>query len=281
MKNSHIINLINYILFFAAYRIIVTIIGSVNIFNGQPIAKIALVILSISILMFIQLKIIAAFAEIKLSLKKSALVTLCALALFITIIVISSIIPKDAIMLSALILMLKDLILMLLAASFGYAVSFIIREPNIIIPVALFAAIVDLWGVTSGPVSVVLEKKPEIVDNVAVHMPSPVMNAPATLIGIGDFIFFALFFGIIYRFSLNDKGTFNAAYILLLIAMTAVLIFGIPVPALVPMAIAVIAANYSLIKLSKQEKYSILILLFLVIIMLVLFNRSWLEKLFI
>ena len=127
------------------------------------------------------------------------------------------------------------------------------REPNILLPVGLFAAMVDFWGVNWGPVSKAIAKAPGVVAAVSVHVPTPVPGLPGTTIGVGDFVFMALFFGILYRFSMNVKGAFWLGYALLTLAMAVVMITNLSVPALVPMALAVLVMNMRQFKLSRDE----------------------------
>lgn len=159
-------------------------------------------------------------------------------------------------LLASFLMALSSLLMMLSAASLGYLVSFIAREPNILLPIGLFAAMVDFWGVNWGPVSKVIAKAPQVVSAVSVPIHSPVLGLPTTTIGVGDFVFMAFFFGILYRFSMNIKGAFWLGYTLLLLSMAVVMVSSISVPALVPMAIAVLAMNIRWFRLSPGETRS-------------------------
>jgi hypothetical protein len=148
---------------------------------------------------------------------------------------------------------LAEFSLMLLAIFLGSTISHIIREPNLLLPVAMFAAAVDFWNVYHGWLGQVVATKPEVVSAVTVHMPTPVPGIPYVMIGMGDFVFMALYMTAIYRFDLNTKGTFWLTYILVTVSMLIVVVSGAPLPALVPIAVAVIAANARRIKLKREE----------------------------
>lgn len=274
-------DLILYICIFIAFRWLVAIPKLVETISLHPVVIPIVAFFAMVALMFIQLKIVTSYASMNLQFRTSGIIALILTVMLITLILITRKYKMLMPLLhSSTMEAIRDLILMLCAISLGYIISFIIREPNIIIPVALFAAIADLWGVTSGPVSQVIEKQPEILDSVAVHMPAPVSGFSPALIGMGDFLFLALFFTVIYRFSLNIKGTFWLAYALLTITVLIVLVVDIAVPALVPMGIAIICANYRYIKLDRQEKLAILYLFIILLIIYAFLNMNVLRSLF-
>jgi hypothetical protein len=149
------------------------------------------------------------------------------------------------------------------ACFLGYIVSFALRDKNIILPIAAFAAYLDIWTVTIGPTSHFLATVPEVVQRVSAQMPLPrsYHGAAPSFIGPADFVFLAVFFGAIYRLKMEAARTFWFTTFLLSAAMLVVmLVEQVPgIPALVPMGIAVVAANFRHFKLSKQEKWSVLI----------------------
>lgn len=153
---------------------------------------------------------------------------------------------------------LRDLSMTALAASLGCMVSRIIREPNILLPVAVCAGIVDLWNVLVGPLGHLIEKHPEIVQKASVHIPTATLaGIPSVSMGMGDIVFLALFFGVLYRFSMNVRGTFWLGYALLMAAF--VMSFKWSIPALVPIGAAVIIANVRHFKLKREELVATLI----------------------
>ena len=149
------------------------------------------------------------------------------------------------------------------ACFLGYMVSFALRDKNIILPIAAFAAYLDIWTVTIGPTSHFIATVPEVVQRVSAQMPVPrsYHGIAPTFIGPADFVFLAVFFGAIYRLKMEAARTFWLTAFLLSAAMLVVMLAEqVPgIPALVPMGIAVVVANFRHFKLAKQEKWSVLI----------------------
>lgn len=157
---------------------------------------------------------------------------------------------------------LKSLMVTGMMAAFscvGYLVSLRVRDANLLLPVVIFAAFVDLWTVTSGPVSDVIVKAPEVV--AAVSAPIPQVGAgvfvPETMIGPGDFLFMALVFAVCHRLSFDPRRNywfvFGGMTIGMLLVWNGLLDY---LPALITLGISVIAANWGKFKLSRQEKIS-------------------------
>ena len=151
------------------------------------------------------------------------------------------------------------LFVMLASINIGYMVSLRVSDKNLLLPVVMFAAFVDLWTVTQGPVATMLNKTPEVASAVSAPIPQVGTGAfmPSTLIGPGDFIFMALVFAAVHRFKMNGPRNYWYVFAFMTLGMLAVM-FGIlhSLPALITLAIAVVAANLREFKLSRQEKIS-------------------------
>ena len=149
------------------------------------------------------------------------------------------------------------------AASIGYLVSLRIRDKNLLLPVVLVAACVDFWTVTRGPVSVVLKHAPKVVE--AVSAPIPLAGAgafvPVSTVGPGDFLFMTLVFAVVHKLGMNGPRNYWFVYAAMTLGMLAVMMGLVPgnvgLPALVVLAVAVIAANWKQFKLSREEKISV------------------------
>lgn len=153
---------------------------------------------------------------------------------------------------------ITSLLMILAATSFGYLLSFILRNPNIVLPVATFAIYMDIWTVLVGPTSKALEKAPHIVYAVSVAQPDPGSAsagfAPISFIGPADFIFTAMFLGVLYRLNMEPRRTFWMLLPALVILMLAVMQLPIPgLPALVVIGPATIIANRRHFKLKRDE----------------------------
>ena len=150
-------------------------------------------------------------------------------------------------------------VILLIAASIGYLVSLRIKDKNLLLPVVMFAASIDFWTVTVGPVSSVMKHAPEIVNAVSAPIPQAGTGAfvPATMMGMGDPLFMAVVFAAVHRLGMNSRRNFVFVFVAMTLAMLAVMMRFVPfVPALVALAIAVVAANWREFKLTRQEKIS-------------------------
>ena len=151
------------------------------------------------------------------------------------------------------------LFIMLASINVGYLVSLRVADKNLLLPVVMFAACVDLWTVTQGPVATMLNKSPEVASAVSAPIPQVGTGAfmPSTLIGPGDFIFMALVFAAVHRLKMNAPRNYLFVFISMTIGMLTVMFGILPFfPALITLAIAVVAANRCEFNLSRQEKIS-------------------------
>lgn len=167
---------------------------------------------------------------------------------------------------------IRDIGLMFFALSLGYAISTIVREPNVLLPVAIFAALVDFWSVNYGPLGMLLATRPEVVEAAAVQMPVVGRMMPVSVIGVGDFVFLALYFAVMHRFRMNVRGAFWLGFFLLTLTMLAVILVDwlSAVPALVPIGIAVLVANRKHIRLKRDEVISTLLVGIVLVTLIVL-----------
>ena len=148
----------------------------------------------------------------------------------------------------------------------GILLSPIIREPNVLLPVALVAMPIDYLGAMTsiGFTQNMVANHPGIVRGVSVPVPSVGGSAhhgglhPISFIGPGDILFVAFFFAVVLRLNLNVRGTFWWIYGLLTLTMLVVLTTGINIAALVPMGLAVLIANFRSFKLKREEVFATL-----------------------
>jgi len=150
-------------------------------------------------------------------------------------------------------------LILLAAASIGCMVSLRVKDKNLLLPVVMFAATIDFWTVTAGPVSSMMQHAPELLKAVSAPIPKAGTGAfvPALAMGPGDPLFIALVFAAVHRLGLNARRNFAFVLALMTAGMLAVMMNLVPyLPALVVLAIAVIAANRREFKLTRQEKIS-------------------------
>jgi hypothetical protein len=160
---------------------------------------------------------------------------------------------------------LSSLLFLLACVFFGRLLSLIIRERNLLFPVAVIAGLADIFTVFFGPTGKTLEKAPQIVQKLSVGIPAAGSATGAqggaglahiATAGLGDFIFLTFFFACIYRFGLRANATFWVIFGLTLAGMGAVLLVpGIPALPLLPfIVLGFLVANAGAFRLSRQEK---------------------------
>jgi len=174
---------------------------------------------------------------------------------------------------------LVPFLLILTGAFFGQIIARLIRERALLVPVAIIAGLVDFWGVYWGFVNHVSKAAPAAISGMAtaatesvriptdVHLPAQLavfgnINPPQN-IGIGDFVFLALFLTCAYRLGFSPKrtmwGIFAGLLIAsILIAMNGSTVFGLPIqfdylPGLVFISGGVLLANIGYWQLSRNE----------------------------
>lgn len=171
---------------------------------------------------------------------------------------------------NALMFVLRPLLLSLTitlgCAFFGILLSRIIREPNVLLPVALVAMPIDYLGAMTsiGFTNNAVAQNPKLVQALSVQVPAVGSGAhhgaihPIAYIGPGDALFMAFFFAVVLRLNLNVRGTFWWMYGLLTLTMLGVLFTDINIAALIPMGLAALIANARYFKLRREEVFATL-----------------------
>lgn len=164
---------------------------------------------------------------------------------------------------------LPFLALIWLAGSLGALLSFMVRGANMIPPIAAVLAFVDIWTVFGGPVQKLMQS-----DDPTAHAVSRVLTVPLATpkqprgatpmqgrVGFADFLFVAFFAAAIGRFA-PDRRTHSRTLLglvwVLSVYMLVVLLSGINLPALVPMAVTMIALHWRLFHYERSELYAML-----------------------
>ena len=163
---------------------------------------------------------------------------------------------------------LGDIVLVLAAVFLGRVLSYLVREGKLLAPLAVVAAMVDIYTVFSGFVHVLLTSAPEVVRQLSASVPAAAGVAAPRLVtytvGVGDFIFTAMFFTAIARFGMNRGATWWALFFVFLSvgAMWRLLgAVGVPIqalPGLVFVALAVILANWEHFRYTRHEQLLLL-----------------------
>ena len=153
---------------------------------------------------------------------------------------------------------------MLSCGAFGRLLARLVRERNLLVAVLVTAAVVDVFTVTVGPTRHALEKAPQVVHKLAMAVPKPGSATGekglagltiAASIGLGDFIFTAMFLAAAVRHGLNAGRAALAAGCLVVVAMALVLcVPAVPALPLLPfIAFGMLAATYRSFHLSRSE----------------------------
>ncbi len=159
--------------------------------------------------------------------------------------------------------LLMGLTITLGCAFLGILLAPIIREPNVLLPVALVSMPIDFLGAMTsiGFTQNVVTHNPGFVRDVSVPVPSIGGGLhggihPIGFIGPGDALFMAFFFAVVLRLKMNTRGTFWLMFGLLTATMLIVLVQGYNIAALIPMGLAILIANYSYFKLKRDEVFA-------------------------
>lgn len=155
----------------------------------------------------------------------------------------------------------SDLFLIAAAVMLGQFLAGLFREPNLLVPAAVAAAVIDYWGVYHGTTRAVIEQHSDWVPKLSVQVPVPGAPGMPDLqlgIGFGDFVFLTLFLVCARQFGLRERRTFWLSFALLVGAMSFVVIFDRNVPALLPMSVAFLLANVGRFRFQRSEVFAML-----------------------
>lgn len=159
----------------------------------------------------------------------------------------------------------------------GAFLASLLKDKNLLLPLAIFLALFDVWlvFVPEGPVGQIARGSQATLSKVAYVVPRPATiatggrAAPQAYVGPADFVFLAMFFVALYRFEMNPRRTFKAVLPVLVLYLLTVLALGWvhigpislrAMPALLPIGAVVLAMNWREFKLNQEEKLSTLLI---------------------
>jgi hypothetical protein len=159
-----------------------------------------------------------------------------------------------------------DLSLLVLAVCAGLTASRLIRSPNMLAPVCGVIALIDIWGVLfGGIVAQMMEKTPEIARKAMTQGPqigaatASRFAIPMPNIGVGDYLFLGLLFGVLLWHSLNWRAAMAWTIPLVSIALLAISFGLIPaLPGLLFIALGVAIPNLKTLSYTREEKFAML-----------------------
>ena len=161
----------------------------------------------------------------------------------------------------------------------GAALACLLKDRNMLLPIAVFLALFDVWLVFApeGFVGKALSGGPTPIDlkDVALKIPAiAAQGAPAesaanglaqiqAYVGPADLLFLAMFFVALYRFEMRPKATFLAIVPVLTLYLAVVLLFPdvwigpirlAALPALLPIGLTVLWTNRREFRLLPEER---------------------------
>lgn len=153
----------------------------------------------------------------------------------------------------------------------GAVISSLLREKNILIPVAIFLIGFDIFLVLTplGFTQRIMKANPNLLNQVAMVIPKVTTHAQtasnatvakAGLVGPADLVFLGAFFLAMYRFDMKPKETLKVMIPVLIAYMILVLVTGWALPALVPIGLVTLLVNRHEFNLNKDEKVSTIVL---------------------
>jgi len=227
--------------------------------------KAVLLILGTVVFMAIQIAIVYYYSLLRLSWWQSLVVMLGCLAcnLLLARIILLLVGPSGKpLAYYGLLRMVMSVLIMIAAASIGCAVAVRVKDRNLLLPVVMFAACIDLWTVTMGPVATMLQRAPQIAH--AVSVPIPIVGAkvfaPLVSIGPGDFLFMGLVFTAVSQLGMNCARNYWFVFKMMTLGMMFVVVGPLQfLPALILLAMAVVSANWREFRLNRQEIVSMVI----------------------
>lgn len=147
----------------------------------------------------------------------------------------------------------------------GALLTTLIKDKNLLIPISIFLIAYDAFLVLTpvGFTQVILKKLPAALPTVGMQIPAAIANTAAQppggkaeiggYVGPADLVFIGMFFVALFRYGMKTRLTLTILIPTLVAYMGLVGITGIPLPAMVPIGLVLLIANWGEIRLSKQE----------------------------
>lgn len=162
----------------------------------------------------------------------------------------------------------------------GVLVAILIREKNMLLPIAIFLAGMDALLILAPmtPQAQIIAQNPEIVGNIGLRIPSVKSTTPENpnvpvgvndlgYVGPADLFISAMFFAALFRYKMRAKETATWLGPVLLGYLFIVLATSMPLPALVPIGITVLIINWREFQMKKEEKQATWLVAFIALAM--------------
>jgi len=172
---------------------------------------------------------------------------------------------------SAQLILLLALVQLTLASGIGLWIGEGIDEIAHLLPVAIVATVADIWSVSAGATAKIVVSS--AINYFLLRFPMPGYGTIPYLIGLTDFLFFAIFFQAAVRFELGVKKNVLLLLASFFIAVAAAIFFATGLPVLPFMAILFVIGNYRRLSLKKEEIRQILLFVVFIIIAFTLISK--------
>lgn len=175
---------------------------------------------------------------------------------------------------------LQSFALLVLGTFFGLVVSRMIKHANMLGPIGVLVALIDIWGVLfGGIVSQLLTNKATKHIAEAGMGGGPRLGAPTSQfhlflpdIGIGDFLFLAFFLGVIVQFGMNWRTSALLMWGLISFALLLIVLpINVPaLPGLLFIGAGAVLPNLKYFQFTREERFALLYAGIFVVILTVL-----------
>lgn len=154
----------------------------------------------------------------------------------------------------------------------GTLLALLLKDKNVMLPMAIFLALFDMWMVFAPDGIVqqsVVRGSGEMLAMLGYQVPRPIAAptgghvTPLAYVGPADFLFLSMFFVALFKFDMRAKETFRAmvpvlaGYLLIVLLFNQVQLGPIrlgALPALVPIGLTVLIVNRNQFRLNRDEK---------------------------
>lgn len=132
------------------------------------------------------------------------------------------------------------------AASFGMLLAYVLAAPVVVVAVPVFVAAIDIWSVSTGPTSKILESGGDTLDYLSFQIPAWGGGTIGNL-GVSDIVFLAFFAWLALRYDLRARTTSICLALALPAALVVQLEVGGAIPVLPFLGAALLLPNVDLL----------------------------------
>ncbi|PKL48408.1 MAG: hypothetical protein CVV42_09805 [Candidatus Riflebacteria bacterium HGW-Riflebacteria-2] len=172
---------------------------------------------------------------------------------------------------SAWLILMLAMAQLTLASGIGLWIGEGIDEIAHLLPVAIVATVADIWSVSAGATAKIVVSS--AINYFLLRFPMPGYGTIPYLIGLTDFLFFAIFFQAAVRFNLGIRKNVLLLLTSFFIAVAAAIFFGHGLPVLPFMALLFVVGNFRHLSLKKEEFRQILLFVVFIIIAFTLISK--------